>query len=187
MSDESSLNESRPPEPKAEELRETDVKEQDSINAHPTDVPRGEKPIREGASGTSNGSGKPGWFTRNEWFADNGFRTPRFATAGFLLVFVVLPLSFCGTCLISKDAKDFSTVATKTTTKPVLLTPPNNSENTISEERVNTGNGIQFTTESEKTEDSASKGVWAYGLQLAALVGALGVSLWAIVTLCRDE
>lgn len=45
---------------------------------------------------------------------------------------------------------------------------------------------LETSTET-KTEKSASSRIWAYGLQLTAWTAVLGMLLWAIVALCRED
>lgn len=122
------------------------------------------------------------------WLARNDFRALRFGFAIALFLTVVIPLAQKGRDLISHDHHDL-VQRTYTMTEPTFQTPieglGNNDSEAKEEKPVKTRELIATRTENEIL--SASPRVWVYGLQLAAWLGALCISMWALVMLCKDE
>jgi hypothetical protein len=122
-----------------------------------------------------------------KWVARNDFRALRFIFAIILFFSVVMPLAKEGKGLFTREYNELIQ-KTKTITEPSVQTTKQEADSNIKEDRekpIIPSETVAVRTETEVV--SASPRVWVYGLQLAAWIGALGISLWALVSLCRDE
>lgn len=128
----------------------------------------------------ANGNRPPSWWARND------FRFLRFVFALILFAAVTIPLARNGMTLIDRKF-DSLTAVTKTVTITTPITSGNRDAAPAGEsDKVNKGEG-QYPVKTEKTEDSTAPQVWAYLAQLIAWAAMLGMSLWALVALCREE
>jgi hypothetical protein len=122
----------------------------------------------------------PGWLARND------FRLLRFIFAIILFWAVSIPLARNGMTLVGKEFNSL-TAHTKTVT---LITPITSASTDVGPQSAvqqpSRAEGLS-PTKTEKTEESTSPQVWAYLAQLLAWAAMLGMSLWAIVALCREE
>lgn len=134
-------------------------------------------------NGGSDNNDKPNWLARNEIRI---LRLIRFGFAIGILIWVVIPLTSNGKTLVDKNISDFIPV-TKTTGEFMLPTPAKKDDGNTTQQTGSPSDSIQAAIKAEMVLESASPRVWGYGLQLTAIFGALGVSLWAVVSLCRDE
>ena len=116
-------------------------------------------------------------FFRSKWWELNCLRIARFCFA-FILSCVILVLS-CS----YKDVLIGSPIDMNETTSGITLNTLSTTE-TIGNPKAQAQPKVETKIE---WSGSASHRVWAYGLQLAAWTGALGMLLWAIVALCRED
>jgi hypothetical protein len=122
------------------------------------------------------------------WFGRNCFRLLSFVAAGALIFVVIAPLTSKLLSHATKSIADIIPVA-----KGHIETgtaPPQAGTNVISIKlamNLTALNVEQTRIVTKQETKSSTPRVWAYGLQLAALVAVLSAALWAIVALCRSD
>ncbi len=116
------------------------------------------------------------------WITRNLSQIARFVLAAILLVAVTTVFIDVGKDLLTKEIDSIIVTPVSITEIETVLPAATNacvkgcvgkSKEQIIKKKIETG--------------SATQQVWAYGLQLAAWVGMLGISLWAILALVRFE
>lgn len=122
-----------------------------------------------------------------EWLDRNWFRISRLIFALVVLATITIPLACQGRYLIDKDNIKELIDTTKTVTENKSLIPTKKGDGASEAAGKSNKNEEQITTMTVEVAESASLRVLAYGLQLVAWVGVVGVSLWAVVAFCRDE
>jgi len=118
-----------------------------------------------------------------KWWEQNCFRCYRYYCAialSFAVVFLSISLytqvlfGFQINEAINDQIHTLNTWTITETISPKSDNPLDPSKDSKTEKKIEVVN-------------SASPIVWAYGLQLAAWTGVLGMLLWAIVALCRED
>jgi hypothetical protein len=129
---------------------------------------------------------RPGWFARND------FRLARFIFAALLLGVVSCPLACRVADTVDKSIK--GAVPPSDANAATSSASPGNSPANVTVDSGTTPAGDQSGAGSPPSAAggavspaSVTLQIWTYGLSLAALSGALAVSLWAVVALCREE
>jgi hypothetical protein len=125
---------------------------------------------------------------RIKWRESNYFRIYRHCCAFILsiaIAFMVIP-SFKNILFGFNINEDSQKLSTWTLTGTSCHEPNSTSESLKDSSQQQVQHSCKIEKKIELI-DSASPRVWAYGLQLTAWTGALGLLLWAIVALCREE
>ncbi len=116
------------------------------------------------------------------WITKNLFQIARFIFAIVILVIVTTTFLDIGSTLLTKEIKSIVvTPVSKTEIETVLPVAtnacakccPDKSKEQIIKKKSETG--------------TATQQVFVYALQLVAWLGLIGISLWAVVALTRDE
>lgn len=122
------------------------------------------------------------WFEKN---VQTIFQFIRYGLALFIVVFVLSPLYDSEKSLLEMKVKEIITPIE--TTKTTVLTSTVNPKAVLCGKSNNPDKNVKQRCQEEHKVGAATQQVWVYGLQLAAWVGMLGISLWSILALIRFE
>lgn len=112
------------------------------------------------------------------WLSGHFVILVRMVAAGAILFFVAAPVAHDGL----KALPDTSALVSQVVTEfayPVAATKKDSSDATDSE--------MKRPTHKVTNEESPVPQVWAYGIRATGLLAMLGLSLWAVVALLRED
>lgn len=125
--------------------------------------------------------------TFKSWIAQNLFQIARFIFAIVIMVAVTTTFLDIGKIFLTKEINSIIITPvsiTSTETKPFVDAVP---VVTDSNEKTDLDKNEKQIKTIKSEEGTATQQVLAYALQLVAWFGLMGISLWAIVALTRDE